>query len=115
MRVTFDDGRGGTTGRWLSLHFGPGCGYLRKWWCRLNAGPGQATTPETPCGHRGLAHCNSAYCTRAWCGAQSWPVFGWLFTRGHTMRIWAGPAHNRSLRNLWREARLLLRRSRGWR
>jgi hypothetical protein len=93
MRVSYDNGQGSMCGRWLSIHVGRGSGYLREWWTNLNAGPGLAVTPYTACGHRGLSHCNSAYCTRAWCNAQSWPVFGWLFVRSHTLRIWVGPTY----------------------
>lgn len=114
VRTSYDGGRGSDTGRWFSIHFGPASGYLREWWVNLNAGPGNAVGPgewrSGHCGHKGLAHCNSAYCGRAWCNAQSWPIFGWLFLRGHSFRMWCGPTYGRTVRD-WRIGASALRRS----
>ena len=92
MRYSYDNGIGGTTGRWLSIHFGPGKGYMRHWWTDRNRGPGNATAPGLDCGHRGPDHCWSKHCRRTWCGAHRWPILGWLI-RGHTLRLWCGPRY----------------------
>lgn len=103
MRIYFDKGIGSNTGKWLHIAFGPGKGYLRSWWVALNQGPGNATKPGISCGHKGLKHCNSAYCTRAWCNAQRWPVFGKMFLIGHTFSLWLGPTYfsRRNFKNTW--------------
>lgn len=99
MRTTYDRGYGASRGRQLGIHIGPGRGYLRQWWVHRNAGPGKATSPGCDCGHFGLSHCNSAYCSRAWCKAPLWPVLGW-FLRGHSLYLWLGPTYFPT----WRQA-----------
>lgn len=114
MRTSFDKGIGSTYGdRWFCLYIGSGAGYMRPWWVRRNAGPGNATTAwrdahpgeRVTCGHRGLQHCNSAHCTRWWCNAaHRLPGLKFLL-HGHTFRIWCGARSGRS----WRRFKALLR------
>lgn len=106
-RISFDNGIGGTTGQWFSLHFGPGSGYMRSWWVNLNAGPGQAVKPNTPCGHSGFKHCNSIHCTRLYCRLVPRIPF---VSRGATLRVWIGPTYNRSKFSEWKSYLRMLAR-----
>jgi len=102
MRIRYDRGQGSDTGRWLYVSFGPGSGYVRPWYVALIGGPGNATRPGQDCGHKGLTRCNSAHCSRLWCNAQRWPLFGFFFVLGHTFRLWCGPTYNRRSFRAWR-------------
>jgi hypothetical protein len=108
MRTSYDDGIGGLTGRWLAVYLGPGCGYMRNVWVSRCSGPGNATAPGRDCGHAGLNHCNSIHCRRWICNLPKAPVIGWLL-RGHTFRIWLGPAKSSGgLRGWWFNLRTTL-------
>jgi len=108
MRFTYDRGNGSSDGKWLSLHLGPGAGYMRPVWTKRNKGPGLATEPGRDCGHIGLDHCWSAYCRRWFCQLHAAPVIGWLL-RGHTLRIWCGPTWEKVGTLAWfRHARVIL-------
>lgn len=88
MRIIFDRGHGSSMGRMLSFHFGPGGGYMRPWWVALIDGPGNATKPNTPCGHAWPRRCNSANCTQRWC--RTYVPF---INAGATIRVWLGPTY----------------------
>ena len=90
IRFTFDKGQGSGIGRVLSIHLGRGVGYMHAWWVNLCLGPGDALKPNTPCGHRGLYHCNSIHCTRRVC--RLIPSIPFV-SRGATLRIWLGPTY----------------------
>lgn len=117
MRFIHDSGRRGSIrGRYLYLSFGPGRGYCRKWWVKLNDGPGNARTPGTPCGHPWPRRCNSANCVRLWC--RTFPRYFPLLVNGATLRIWLGPTYWRGkglwhrLRGNWRSHRRAVREER---
>lgn len=90
MRVSLDKGFGSGLGRYLTISFGPGWGYMRDWWVSLNRGPGNAVLDGIPCGHKGLYHCNSFYCTRKYC---NWIPRIPFVSRGATLRVWVGPTY----------------------
>lgn len=113
MRWTVDHGRGSDLGRFVSLHIGPGRGYLRPWWTTRNAGPGAAIRPGSDCGHSWPAHCHSAHCRSWWCRLPSLSVVGPLLFCGHTLRVWLGPTYRWTSPRAWIErARIIRRRQR---
>lgn len=111
MKIKFHNGRGWQLGSHIGIYFGGGSG-LRRWWVNLNRGPGNARAPGNNCGHVWPHHCNSIHCSQRWCDAQRWPIFGWLFVLGHSLRIWVGPAYYKGDRlwhpSVWRRARQCL-------
>ena len=77
------------------LALGTNAGVCRPWWSRLyKSGPGNAITPNTPCGHKWPERCNSAHCNAWWC--STFPrLFPWL-TYGVTAWIsWRCPRQKR--------------------
>ncbi len=93
-------------GKTLVISFGGGNGYMNKFWCDLDNGPGNATQPNTPCGHTGLKRCNSCHCTRAFCNLPKVPVIG-FFLKGHTFRLWIGAKRyqNTPLSKWWQDCK----------
>ena len=102
MQITLDTGRGSFRGDGrIALHVGPGRGYLRPWYVRLNRGPGKATGPalasysdgtahehygKGDCGHPWPYHCNSAFCGRMWCSLSLYRVAR-PFVLGYTFAL----------------------------
>jgi len=109
IRFTFDKGHGWELGRFISIHLGAGWGYMHAWWTKLDRGPGNATKPGTNCGHRGIYHCNSGHCKRAYCNLIPRVP---LISRGATLRVWVGPTYF-SLANVRSNLRCLKQRRRG--
>jgi hypothetical protein len=116
--ISIDRGHGSLYGRFLYVRFGGGNGYVNAWWARLCRGPGNAIGTglredwgTKRCGHPWPYRCSSAYCGAAWCNAEHWPVFGWLFLLGHTLRIWLGPTYNRRSLAAWKQGLRHLRSS----
>jgi hypothetical protein len=103
MRFTLDKGYGNSDGKArVALHVGPGGGYLRPWYVKLNRGPGNAQGPacnhsheynqlardaygKGHCGHAFPARCNSAFCGRFWCHLSAFRLTRPLVT-GYTFR-----------------------------
>ena len=103
MRITLDNGSGSTTGRWLSLHFGPGKGCMRKVWTRRNR---RARRPRR--GRSAVTRGSitaTAFCTRWFCQLPGTRLGRFLLC-GHTLRVWCGPTYYRGFRRWLHDVRV---------